>query len=113
MRQDTCLDPFKADANVGEIIPDTYMPKIKAENNTAEFTVSGGHNNMVVRVYGFDGWEKPVIEEKVNGQWVTYDVASVNGYDGYMVFYDGDGTYSYAFVIPMENGTPRTFRVSA
>lgn len=113
VRQDTCLDPFKADANVGEIIPDTYMPKIKAENNTAEFTVSGGHNNMVVRVYGFDGWEKPVIEEKVNGQWVTYDVASVNGYDGYMVFYDGDGTYSYAFVIPMENGTPRTFRVSA
>ncbi len=111
VRQDTCLDPFKAEATVGEIIPDTYMPKIKAENNTAEFTVSGGHNNMVVRVYGFDSWEKPVIEEKVNGQWVTYDVASVNGYDGYMVFYDGDGTYSYAFVIPMDNGEARTFRV--
>ncbi len=113
VRQDTCLAPFKAEVAVGESIPDSYMPKIKAENNTAEFTVSGGHNNMVVRVYGFDGWEKPTIEEKVNGQWVTYDVASVNGYDGYMVFYDGDGTYSYAFVVPMDNGAARTFRVSA
>ncbi len=112
VRQDTCLDPFKAEVAVGESIPDCYMPKIKAQNNTAEFTVSGGHNNMVVRVYGFDGWEKPTIEEKVNGQWVTYDVASVNGYDGYMVFYDGDGTCSYAFVIPMDNGGERTFRVN-
>ncbi len=111
VRQDTCLDPFKAEAAVGEIIPDSYMPMIKAENNTAEFTVSGGHNNMVVRVYGFDGWEKPTIEEKVNGQWVAYDVTSVNSYDGYMVFYDGDGTYSYAFVIPMDDGAERTFRV--
>lgn len=111
VRQDTCLDPFKTEVTVGEIIPDNYMPKIKAENNTAEFTVSGGHNNMAVRVYGFDSWEKPVIEEKVNGAWVTYNVASVNGYDGYMVFYEGDGTYSYAFVIPMDNGAERTFRV--
>ncbi len=112
VREDTGLDPFKAEVTVGETIPDSYMPKIKAENNAAEFTVSGGHNNMVVRVYGFDGWEKPVIEEKVNGEWVPYDVASVNGYDGYMVFYDGDGTYSYAFVVPMDNGAERIFRVN-
>lgn len=111
VRQDSCLDPFKAEVAVGESIPDSYMPKIKAENNTAEFTVSGGHNNMVVRVYGFDGWKKPTVEEKVNGEWVTVELASVNGYDGYMVFYDGDGTYSYAFVIPMDNGGERTFRV--
>ena len=43
---------------------------------------------------------------------MPYDVASVNGYDGYMVFYDGDGTYSYAFVIPMDNGAERIFRVN-
>ena len=35
VREDTCLHPFKADAAVGEIIPDTYMPKIKAENESA------------------------------------------------------------------------------
>ena len=68
---------------------------------------------MAVRVYGFDNWQKPVIEEKVNGQWVTYDIASPNGYDGYTVFYDGDGTYSFAFIIPMDNGEARTFRISA
>lgn len=113
VRQDTCLDPFKAEVTVGEAVADTYIPKIKAKDNKAEFTVSGGHNNMVVRVYGFDGWETPTLEEKVNGEWVTYDVASSNGYDGYMVYYDGDGTYSYAFVIPMNNGEARTFRISA
>ncbi len=113
VRQDSCLTPFKAEVTTGTLIFDTYMPKINAENNTAEFTVSGGHNNMAVRVYGFDNWQAPTIEEKVNGQWVTYDVASVNGYDGYMVFYDGDGTYSYAFIIPMDNGEARTFRITA
>lgn len=112
VRQDTCLAPFKAEVATGTLIPDSYMPKIQAENNKAEFTVSGGHNNMAIRVYGFENWQKPTIEEKINGQWVTYDVASVNGYDGYTVFYDGDGTYSFAFIIPMDHGEARIFRIT-
>lgn len=112
VRQDSCLSPFTAEITTGTLIPDSYMPKIQAENNKAEFTVSGGHNNMAIRVYGFEDWQKPTIEEKVNGQWVTFDVASVNGYDGYTVFYDGDGTYSFAFIIPMDHGEARTFRIT-
>jgi hypothetical protein len=34
-----------------------------------------------------------------------------NQYDGYGVYYDGDGTYSYAFVVDMTEGNDRTFRV--
>ena len=110
VRNDTCLNPIKTEVKVGTLIPDVYMPLIKAENQTAEFTLSGADNRMTVRVYGFDSYEKPAIEEYVNGAWVAYDTASKNGYDGYMVHYDGDGTYSFSFVVDMSNGA-RTFRV--
>ena len=63
------------------------------------------------RVYGFDDYTRPIIEEYVDGSWVEYKTASVNGYDGYMAHYDGDGTYSFSFVVDMSNGE-RTFRVT-
>ena len=46
----------------------------------------------------------------MNGEWVVYNTASKNGYDGYMVYYDGDGTYSFSFIVDMSN-CARTFRV--
>lgn len=110
VRNDTCLDPIKAEVKVGTLMADPYMPRIKAEGETAEFTLSGADNNMAVRVYGFDSYEKPVIEEYVNGTWTAYHTASSNGYDGYMVHYDGDGTYSFSFIVDMSGGA-RTFRV--
>ena len=110
VRNDTCLKPIVAEIKTGTLIPDVYMPKIKAEGQSAEFTLSGADNNMTVRVYGFESYEKPIIEEYVNGAWVAYETASKNGYDGYMVHYDGDGTYSFSFVVDMRGGA-RTFRV--
>ena len=110
VRNDTCLNPIKTDVKVGSLIYDTYMSKIKAEDNAAEFTLSGADNNMAVRVYGFDHYAKPVIEEYVDGAWVEYKTASFHGYDGYMAHYDGDGTYSFSFVADMSNGA-RTFRL--
>ena len=110
VRNDTCLDPIKTDIKTGTLLPDTYMPKIKAEGGVAEFTLSGADNNMAVRVCGFNHYAKPIIEEHVGGAWVEYKTASVNGYDGYMAHYDGDGTYSFSFIVDMSNGD-RTFRV--
>ena len=112
VRNDTCLDPIKTEVKTGTLIPDVYMPLIKAEGQTAEFTLSGADNRMAVRVFGFEGYEKPVIEELVNGEWVPYNTASeTNKYDGYMVHYDGDGTYSFSFVVDMSGDVTRTFRV--
>ena len=112
VRKDTCLDPIKTEVKTGTLLADPYMPQIRAEGETAEFTLSGADNNMAFRVYGFDSYEKPTVEEYVDGKWVAYDTASEkNGYDGYMVYYDGDGTYSFAFVADMSDG-PRTFRVT-
>ena len=110
VREDTCLDPIKVDIKTGTLVADVYMPKIKAEGGVAEFTLSGADNHMAVRVYGFDNYARPIIEEYIDGAWIEYKTASKNGYDGYMAHYDGDGTYSFSFIADMSNGD-RTFRV--
>ena len=124
VRENTLLNPFKATADKDcEVIESAFIAKVKTTNGkTAEFTLSGGHNNSTVRVYGFDKLTVPYIEEYVDGKWQEYVVSSKDSpdmygfyhfYDGYMVNYDGDGTYSYSFVVPMDNGAPRKFRISA
>ena len=124
VRRNTLLNPLKATANADcEVIESVFVPKLRTTNGkNAEFTLSGGHNNVAVRVYGFDMLTAPVIEEFVDGAWVPHIVSSNETpdaygighyYDGYMVHYDGDGTYSYSFIATMENGAPRTFRISA
>ena len=99
-----------------------FLPELRSTNGkSATFTLSGGNNNVAVRIYGFDTLTVPYIEEYVNGSWVEYKISSVNapdaygyGYehDGYCVYYDGDKTYSYSFVTALDNGAPRTFRIT-
>ena len=124
VRQNTILDPLKATAVADcEIIETVYVPMLKTTNgHSAEFTLSGGHNNCAVRIYGFDMLTVPKIYELINGEWIDYKVASAyfsynqetsRKYDGYGVFYDGDGTFSYSFVSEMDNGAPRTFKIVA
>ena len=114
VRQDACLDPYKVEASVGSVIEDVYLPRVMSEGGKAEFTLSGGTNNCVVRVYGFDKLTVPTVEEKVDGKWVSYKLRSdTYAYDGYTVHYDGDGTYSYSFVVNMDGGKARTFRINA
>ncbi len=122
-RQNTLLNPLTITPGENcEVIESVFVPKAATTNGkSAEFTISGGNNNSTVRIYGFDTLTVPVIEQFVNNKWRPYKVNSIskvdnegygNYYDGYMVHYDGDGTYSYSFVIEMDNGAPRTFRIS-
>ena len=124
VRENTLLNPLKATAdNDCTVIESTFVPKLKTTNGkSAEFTLSGGYNNNAVRIYGFDKLTVPKVQEFVDGEWKTYDLSSMGHadaygyeyyYDGYMVNYDGDGTYSYSFVVPMDNGAPRKFRIVA
>ena len=119
VRQNTIIDSLKVDVAVGENVSSIFLPQIKAQNDVAEFTLSGGENNISLRVYGFSALTVPKIYEKVNGEWVEYKVNSLNNpdnkgnhhyYDGYMVHYDGDGTFSYSFVVTMTDKA-RTFKV--
>ncbi len=115
VRRDSCIHPYKITAEVGTVMEDVYVPMVRVdENQTATFTLTGGNNNGVVRVYGLTSYQRPVMEELVDGVWVPYTDATNRDYDGYCIYADGDGTYSVAFVVSMtdapENG--RTFRVT-
>ena len=124
VRNDSLLDPLTVTAGNGaEVIESVYLPKVRTtDGKSAEFTLSGGENNVTVRAYGFKLLTVPKIYEKVNGEWVEHEVNSINSpddygngefYDGYAVSYDGDGTYSYSFVVDMTGDAERTFRVVA
>lgn len=124
VRLDSIVNAMKLTAGEDcERVDSVFLPRAKTTNGkSATFTVEGGANNIAVRVYGFEKLTVPVIEEQVNGEWVPYNVASVNkpdqqgygyDYDGYTVYYDGDGTYSYAFAFATDGGEKRTFRITA
>ena len=121
IRENTCVNGVKLTVQDGEIMDSVFVPNVKSVNGkSAEFTISGGSNNKVVRVYGFDKLTAPVIYEKVNGEWTELTVNSsktpdsegyAHYYDGYAVYYDRNGTYSYAFAFNMDGAESRTFKV--
>ena len=123
VRENTLLNPLTVQSETDEIIESPFVPKVRSKDGkTAEFTLSGGENNVAVRIYGFNMLTAPTVEEYVNGEWVEYVLSSKNNpdsngyyhyYDGYMVNYDEDGTYSYSFVTTMYEGAPRKFRIKA
>ncbi|MBQ2806985.1 MAG: hypothetical protein IJF08_08035, partial [Clostridia bacterium] len=119
VRENSLLDPVTLDVVTGEDVSSPFLPMVKSAGDKAEFTVSGGENNISLRVFGFDKLTVPKIYEKIDGEWVEYKVNSLGSpdtkgyehyYDGYMVYYDGDGTFSYSFVVAMADKA-RTFKV--
>ena len=123
IRENTCLNGLNLTVQDGEAMESVYLPKVKSTNGkSAEFTVSGGSNNKAVRVYGFEKMTAPTVYEKVNGEWVELTINSsktpdkkgyAHYYDGYAVYYDRNGTYSYAFAFSMEGVESRSFKIVA
>ena len=123
IRANTCLDPLTVTVGEGSKIDSPFVPRVKSTNGeSVEFTLSGGTNNVAVHTYGFNKLTAPKIYEKINGNWVEYDVSSYgtpdshgyhHSYDGYMVYSDDDETYSYAFAVDMTDVESRTFKVVA
>ncbi len=124
VRENTILNPLKVNADADcKVLESTYLPKVSSTNGvSAEFTLSGGENNVAVRVYGLEKMTVPTIYEKIDGKWVEYVVNSaatpdLNGdahhYDGYSIHYDGNGLYSYSFIVTMKDGAPRSFKLVA
>lgn len=121
IRRNTCLEGVKLTVQEGTAMNSVYLPMLKSENGkSAEFTISGGSNNKAVRIYGFEKLTVPVIYEKIDGQWVELTINSSQTpdskgyshyYDGYAVYYDRDGTYSYAFAFNMDDAQSRSFRI--
>ncbi len=133
VRENSLINKVHAVPGEGtELIDSAFVPKVKStDGKKAEFTLTGGYknksaelgqHNIAVRVYGFERITAPVIEEYVDGAWVVYDVSSAknpdrygnaHAYDGYCIYKDPDGTYSYSFVVDMTEGVDRKFRIAA
>lgn len=113
VREDSALHPAKATAAIGTVTDDPWLPTVRCADNTAEFTVTGGRNNVAVRVDGFTTPERPRVCRQIGGEWQPVELSSVNGYDGYTAFLNPDGTYGYAFVFEADLQTDATFRVQA
>ena len=103
VRADSGINPFViAPVANCTVHPDKFIPSVNAQNNTATFTISGGANVAAVRVYGFTDYTPPTVTFKVNGHTEDIKLASAHGYDGYQVYLDEDGTYSFAFNVDMD-----------
>ncbi len=104
VREDSALNSTFVAATTGSVAYDTIVPVINCENNKAEFVLKGGRNNIAVRINGFTSLECPDIYKlDENGNRQTVEVASQNGYDGYSVYYNEDGTYGFSFVYNSQN----------
>ncbi|MBQ1848555.1 MAG: hypothetical protein II135_11160 [Clostridia bacterium] len=101
VREDSCVDPYKITVIEGEAYADSVVPSVRAKNNTAKFTISGGRSTAAVRIYGFTDYKKPDIKFKADGKDTDIELAGPNGYDGYQVNRDEDGTYSFSFNVDM------------
>ncbi len=126
VRTDSLLNPLTLTPGANtEKIESVFLPKAKSKDGkSAEFTITGGQNNVAVRIYGFKTLTAPIVEEYVNGEWVAYNLNSAytpdrqgnaHYYDGYSVFYDLDGTFSYAFIVEQDHTDKdgRKFRITA
>lgn len=134
VRENTLLNPVRISALKDCTVTENYfMYKLDTTNGkSAEFSVSGGKKNTIdiayregyhtvpVRIYGFDTLSVPIVYEKIGGEWVRHDISSADNldklgygayYDGYNVYYEEDGTYSYSFVIDVTDATERTFKI--
>lgn len=113
VREDSALKPLRVQSvAVGKTIPDEFIPRVYCESNKAVFTVSGGRNNNIIRVDGFTCLNCPQITVESNGNSRQLELASSNGYDGYTVFYNPDGTYGFSFVYEADSpDTEYTFTV--
>lgn len=98
VRYDSALNPQTAKSGTNEILDDAIIPTVKSENNTAEFTVTGGKDKVAVKVSGFTKLARPSVSVECGGVETALARPSVNGYDGYSVQYEKDGTYTYSFV---------------
>ena len=124
VREDSLLHPMTLIAGENcEAVDSVFLPRGKTlDGKSATFTVKGGANNIAVRIYGFEKLTVPVVEEYVDGEWRIFDLCSKSSpdkrgygylYDGYTVYKDADGSYSYAFAFDIGEGDERTFRITA
>jgi hypothetical protein len=70
-------------------------PVVRVKDNWAEFTLTGGHDQMSLVVTGFESDKLPML-----WKGKAFMDPQVRGGDGYQIMENSDGSYSAVFVIP-------------
>ncbi|MBO5078010.1 MAG: hypothetical protein J5584_10515 [Clostridia bacterium] len=110
--EDSVTSPIKVKAQTGTAVNDKWLARVRCADNVAEFTVTGGRNNMPVRVDGFTSPYRPEIYIKSGGAWEPYSNAVGTPYDSYMIHFNDDGTYGFSFIVEQQSpGDSVSFRV--
>jgi hypothetical protein len=89
------VGPVLKDVAVGEKLAD-FPAQVRAADEVAQFTMTGGFDYMPVTVEGFRHWGVPLLW--VSGVWQDQQA---QGGDGYQVEPDGKGGYRFTFVYPI------------
>ena len=116
--KDSATEALKVTATKGAVVEDDFIATVRAASyGVAEFTLSGGaiknsEVNYAIRVKGLKKLGKLKVEKKnVSGEWETVELASTDGFDGYSVIYEKDGTLEYSFIVT-KTESDVTYRVS-
>lgn len=116
--KDSATEALKVTATKGAVVEDDFIATVRAASyGVAEFTLSGGaiknsEVNYAIRVKGLKKLGKLKVEKKnASGEWETVELASTDGFDGYSVIYEKDGTLEYSFIVT-KTESDVTYRVS-
>ena len=116
--KDSATEALKVTATKGAVVEDDFIATVRAASyGVAEFTLSGGaiknsEVNYAIRVKGLKKLGKLKVEKKnASGEWKTVELASTDGFDGYSVIYEKDGTLEYSFIVT-KTESDVTYRVS-
>ena len=87
-----------------------YPLQIRAANNQAAFTITGGLGFAPVTITGLSGYQAPVLQERVGSAWWTINQA-VNGNDFWQCDYNAEtGTWEITFNIPLDGPNYRNIQ---
>ena len=116
--KDSATEALKVTATKGAVVEDDFIATVRAASyGVAEFTLSSGaiknsEVNYAIRVKGLKKLGKLKVEKKnASGEWETVELASTDGFDGYSVIYEKDGTLEYSFIVT-KTESDVTYRVS-
>ena len=103
--------PRISDVEVGIKVAD-FPPEVRAENNTATFTLSGGRSSLAVLVSGLTAYRYPRIYRQESRGWVPLLQSRQGVLDGVQVNVAPDGQFVAAFLVP-SGDAPQRLKVEA
>ncbi len=101
---------YSVSVSRGSLI-DNLPLKIEAQEETVQFSITGGFSYIPVTITGLGDYSGYSLEYKAGDEWVKFN-QSVNGNDYWQCYYDsGKGKYELSYNIPAPGATSAEYRL--